>query len=415
MESSNTSPGKIVTLASWLPAVEISPITKLGTTPASSQVSWETAFWTLVPLAVNVMAQPCGRILGRETRYWTYLRCLPIMCAADCLSIMIPLGIYGSGFLAKRGVRIPFWERLKLVIHHRFHDENEDEDAEGIRAMGRMTWLRWLFFIFGTLTPAIKLLAFQGTPWTKAWGVMFLVSFMLVEVLVIFSWVGGRQGSPLHDPETELELNSIEARLVAIDKKLYLWAFAVYFLVLFWLVLDLWPDTDNVVKHYLVLYFSHSSGSQTMVGKLYVSVGKLIAVWMILLFISSASSGGEIVVFPLFVWLYWCIALIWEKNTPVFMTLSRMFVVDFGYFIGLFIVPFTFYFIVEHICSRYPSVAEHFAGRKRNTDSVDPLARGEDVLFFVSFLYTVVLFICWYAFRYNPAGTVNPGWTGVFG
>jgi hypothetical protein len=29
-------------------------------------------------------------------------------------------------------------------------------------------------------------------------------------------------------------------------------------------------------------------------------------------------------------------------------------------------------------------------------------------------LYTIALSVLWYAFRYDPVGTVNPSWTGVF-
>jgi hypothetical protein len=76
-----------------------------------------------------------------------------------------------------------------------------------------------------------------------------------------------------------------------------------------------------------------------------------------------------------------------------------MLVIDYGYFIGLFLAPIIFYLMLENICTKYPSVGEHFAGRKSNTDSVDPVARGEGVLIFVSFLYTVVLCVCWYAFQ----------------
>jgi hypothetical protein len=251
-----------------------------------------------------------------------------------------------------------------------------------------------------------------GTPWTKAWGIMFLVSFILVEALVVFSWVGGRQGSPLHDPENELELSSIEARLDAIDKKLYFCAIAFHSLVLFWLVLDLWPDTDNIIRHYL-LYFRHSSWPQTMIGKLYVSVGKLTVLSVLLLFIMNFSP--EQIISIVLVWFYWCIGITWEGKTPVSMTLNKMLVVDFGYFIGLFLAPIIFLFVLDNICSKYPSVGEHFAGRRSNTELVDPVDRNEGVLIFVSFLYTVVLCICWYAFRYNPAGTVNPAWTSVFG
>jgi hypothetical protein len=125
-------------------------------------------------------------------------------------------------------------------------------------------------------------------------------------------------------------------------------------------------------------------------------------------------SPAEIISIVL-VWFYWCIGITWEGKTPVSMTLNRMLVIDYGYFFGLFLAPINFFFVLENICSKNPSVGEHFAGRRSNTESVDPVDRGEGVLIFVSFLYTVVLCICWYAFRYNPAGTVNPGWTSVFG
>jgi hypothetical protein len=34
---------------------------------------------------------------------------------------------------------------------------------------------------------------------------------------------------------------------------------------------------------------------------------------------------------------------------------------------------------------------------------------------FMLFFYSTVLCVVWYAYRYNPEGTVNRGWTGVFG
>lgn len=34
---------------------------------------------------------------------------------------------------------------------------------------------------------------------------------------------------------------------------------------------------------------------------------------------------------------------------------------------------------------------------------------------FMMFLYSTVLCAIWYAYRYNPEGTVNRGWTSVFG
>lgn len=228
-------------------------------------------------------------------------------------------------------------------------------------------------------------------------------------------FLGGEEGRARHSttPRSNLSWTRSKHDLKPLTKKFYFCARAFHSLVIFWLVLDLWPDTDSVIQHYL-LPFNHSSWSQTMAGKLYVSVGKLIVISVLFFFIFTTLEPHEIIsiILP---WLCFCIALILQKKTPVSMTLNRMLVVDVGYFFGLFLAPIILFFMLDNICSKYPSVGEHFSGRKINTESVNTVDRGEGVLIFVSFLYTVVLCVCWYAFRYNPAGTVNPGWTRVFG
>jgi hypothetical protein len=42
-------------------------------------------------------------------------------------------------------------------------------------------WLRWIFFITGTLPTGHKAGVLEGTPWTKVWGMMVLSSFIGVE------------------------------------------------------------------------------------------------------------------------------------------------------------------------------------------------------------------------------------------
>jgi hypothetical protein len=52
-------------------------------------------------------------------------------------------------------------------------------------------------------------------------------------------------------------------------------------------------------------------------------------------------------------------------------------------------------------------------GRKRRSGMDSNL----DVTYwcFMMFFYSTVLCVVWYVYRYNPEGTVNRGWTGVFG
>jgi len=50
----------------------------------------------------------------------------------------------------------------------------------------RHTWLRSVYFVLGTLSGVNKLLAFQDTPRSQVTGLSFLISFVVVELIIIF-------------------------------------------------------------------------------------------------------------------------------------------------------------------------------------------------------------------------------------
>ena len=126
--------------------------------PASgSPASWQTIFWILVALSINAMAQPGGRICGLPSRYQTYLRCSPFICAADMLSIIMRLLVFTLY------QRLPTREALGVLLHERFNNSDyiwgqrrrslnlqapptnsEGDEADGVQSLERMTWLRWL-------------------------------------------------------------------------------------------------------------------------------------------------------------------------------------------------------------------------------------------------------------------------------
>jgi hypothetical protein len=74
-------------------------------------------------------------------------------------------------------------EFIELLVSERFEGDEAEEDS--IQSIERFTWLRWLFFILGSLPAAIKLAVMKGVPWTNTWGMMFLASFLAREVLII--------------------------------------------------------------------------------------------------------------------------------------------------------------------------------------------------------------------------------------
>jgi hypothetical protein len=58
-------------------------------------------------------------------------------------------------------------EGQRPAILHDDDDDDDDEETETLHSLETMTWLRWLWFILGTLPPAIKLMSMTGVPGSK--------------------------------------------------------------------------------------------------------------------------------------------------------------------------------------------------------------------------------------------------------
>jgi hypothetical protein len=54
-----------------------------------------------------------------------------------------------------------------------------------MQSLEKQAWLRWVFFVVGTLGPSIKPMAMEGVPWTKAWGVMLLFAFLVIKAAAL--------------------------------------------------------------------------------------------------------------------------------------------------------------------------------------------------------------------------------------
>ncbi|KAF9770628.1 hypothetical protein IL306_011801, partial [Fusarium sp. DS 682] len=143
------------------------------------------------------MTQPVGRVFDRppEDRFW--IRSSPLHCAADMLLFW--------GVLLARYIAQPerSWRHYQDELAYRFRDENHNvvqprHDAER-SVLGR--WI--LLFLGGIPCQTIKLLAMRGIPFTQAAALMFFVSFVLGEVLILSAARLGRSNEagnmePLH-------------------------------------------------------------------------------------------------------------------------------------------------------------------------------------------------------------------------
>ncbi|KAN0108826.1 hypothetical protein V8E51_008568 [Hyaloscypha variabilis] len=199
------------------------------------------------------MAQPSGRVLGLPPKYHTYLRCSPIICAVDTLSILIHLISYLKSYSIK--------EAIPLFIRERFGDD--EEDVEGIQAIEKVTFVRWLFFVFGTLGQAIKLMAMDGIFWTKTWGAMFLVSFLVVEVL-----------------DTHRPLR-IRANMERSDEQLMALSANLYFFILVWAIIDIYNgfEFSSMLERDPIILSAPVTFIQTLWG--------ILVLWGFLIFVPS--------------------------------------------------------------------------------------------------------------------------------
>jgi hypothetical protein len=390
-----------------------------------SHVSWQTAYWTLIPLAINTMSQPSGRVCGLPSKHCTYLRCCPLLCAADSLSIFIHLTLFSAAF--------PFKDGVRLLIHYRF-DDNKDNDNEGgdIRAIQKLTFIRWMFFVFGTLGPGIKLMAMEGVPWTKAWGVMFLLSFVMVEALVILSWnLGICEAVPeAHNEET---LQRIKSKLSETNQVFLNITAFLYVLLLLWVVLDIHegfhpfsiladldsgPFMQTTFGFYVLLF-------EGVFLPIIIFCAVCFIIWLFSFlrdFMAAVGwKSGIKASLALCAYISLILELVGLGYFCVTVELVKVVVVDWCFLIALVALVLLGFKGLELMASSFPKLARtvlitfpKLEERGRTGDRIED-QEALAYLCFMTFLYPTVLCVIWYAYRYDPEGTVNRGWTGVFG
>jgi hypothetical protein len=153
-------------------------------------VSWQSAFGSLPPLALSIMLQPYGRTCCFPYPEAFWYRSSPLICAFDAIWLLCHFVFYLDIFWADKvfsksdtsiqaGIR---WA-ARATIQLRFQHVPQKQVADGFEALQQSRLTRMLSFVLGTLSQAVKLFGMSGIPWTKAWGAMYLVDFLIIELL----------------------------------------------------------------------------------------------------------------------------------------------------------------------------------------------------------------------------------------
>jgi hypothetical protein len=377
------------------------------------------------------MTQPSGRILSQPSRYRTYLRSSPIISFLDALAFIIRV-LFTSCLL-----HISISRALKTTIRERYKDIVSEDASEGIQSLEKQIWLRWVFFMVGTLGPSIKLMAMQGVPWTKAWGAMFLFAFLVIEVAALFarkpttpsaySTLPGINGRATQS-ETERQVTQGFEVMEICTCCVGLMA---HFTVLIWAFFDVWilrssdynPDgtTGALVSLISLLFIS-------FVGNILIFCPPLTLLAIFLIYTANdlkhptRSYGRKwseracigFLVICAFAVMGLFIYAIYKDHSLV----ADCFFFD----LSLVCAP-VFVFIVKKLCWLSPGLGETLllASHEEISPTVDEGADDADAVdqgavWSLTFcIANIILCLLWYWLRYNPANTLNPSWTGVFG
>lgn len=146
----------------------------MATSAVGREVSGPTIFWALVPIAVNSMTQPAGSPKSSASKSFCD-RSSPLFCLCDAGLVLVRYAFYVARLqkpiLAARFVAR---ERLDEVIV-----------PKELRSIQDNSIVRALLFTFGALPQTVKLFSCQGVGLVQAIAAMYLVSFIILEILIV--------------------------------------------------------------------------------------------------------------------------------------------------------------------------------------------------------------------------------------
>jgi hypothetical protein len=283
--------------------------------------------------------------------------------------------------------------------------------------------------------PTIKLIAMGGVPWTKSWGIMFLVSFVTIEILVL---VGGSKPQKLpikddDDEETQRHSTITRDLLEKFDKYLMRLAFVVHIAVLIWAAIDIKPQPSSKE-----MFPRRRSFEATVLIATSMALGVahfyvLVLVWLISnafrILPNLANRPGTHFIFGASYILLWIPAMwffaqyeLTQWDEPAFPSPVWIFI-DYGYIALIPGFPLLLFGFIVKISELSCWVGRNLYvmhqcvcnGQSHGGAQYACLVNGLACYPVMFFFLNLILFTAWYANRFDSAGTVIPSWTVVFG
>ena len=399
------------------------------------------------------MAQPAGRLCGASSRYRIYLCSSPLCCFADGLAILIRVvvtSIYHQ-ISPLKASRLAILIRADERHHSKRTEETSFEDPfpatvhEGPPNTNMAAWPRWLFFIVGTLPAAIQLASFTGVPRAQILGLMFVSSFVVIELVTFLSTFKEEyktipevlrylkvQGVPIEEQEARFKAYKLIKRLEWFDYWLFLVTLGAQCLLMADLTDQVWVVIRAPISKLFELTFMKVFYTTYHISCFLMSL--LTIVRLVMWLCGKWPSLDRWVPWGKWLWV-WFVAnytlVMIPYPSPARCRSCRSFWDKQLAFVGVVLFFYYLYFGLSWLCERYPLIAKALLIDRRPWDlakieHLPPQHRtGYDteteVLYsppwfcFCIFLTDLAVCVLWYGLAYDSTGTVNPGWTYVFG
>ena len=206
--------------------------TEISSLTISNEVSWQSALWGLVALALGSMTQRSGGDIYASAESLSPARSSPFVCMADM--VVVILWIVKGRKLGIDVRSILRWQREELGLTRKSADQEGKQEVPVIPIC---------LYVLGALPQGVKILGMSNVPWTKTWATILLVAWVFELI------VGSYAGIPSAAPESAFDERKAATRtlLVRISRVIYRLAFAVHVVTWVWIMCSFCWD-EIVIK-----------------------------------------------------------------------------------------------------------------------------------------------------------------------
>ncbi|KAL8905919.1 MAG: hypothetical protein Q9171_006483 [Xanthocarpia ochracea] len=155
------------------------------------EVSWPSILWALLPIAFNSMTQPAGSIAhGISAEQSFYLRASPFVCVAEAFAalthfVFLTMETWNPSLAIKCISKLKYRNSTAVGTTRSQLQNLQDNDI-----------FRLILFTLGVLPQTLKLYSCIGLPTSQIWASLYLVSWVILELLVVMPARFGPFGGP---------------------------------------------------------------------------------------------------------------------------------------------------------------------------------------------------------------------------